>query len=198
MQTIALVGNGATFDCATLLKTYHAVIALDGGYQFCQKLGVTPTVTLGDGDSIEQTPPNFVELPDQTSTDLQKGLQYVTHTYQDYVIDLFGCVGIDRLDHTLSAIHLLSHNPSIRSLYTPHQQLRLIRDECELNDIPSFSLVPMTAAANVVIEGAVWSGQFTLDQTYSGLSNQAQEQTMHITVNRGTVLVITPITWTSK
>ncbi|EKD78758.1 MAG: hypothetical protein ACD_41C00279G0007, partial [uncultured bacterium] len=38
MQTIALVGHGTWFDCGTLLKSYDVVIALDGGYQFCQKL----------------------------------------------------------------------------------------------------------------------------------------------------------------
>src|SRR3989338_8921789 len=173
MQTIALVGNGTWFDCGMVLKSYDVIIALDGGHQFCQKFGITPTITLGDGDSITDKPTNFIVSTDQTTTDLQKGLEYIQEHFTDYVIDLFGFVSIDRLDHTLTAIHLLYNHRVIRSLYTPYQHLRPIIDQIELKNVTSFSLLPIEDSATVEIQGAKWNGQFVLDESYSGLSNSA-------------------------
>lgn len=195
MQTIALVGHGTYFDCRALLKTYAVVIALDGGYEFCKKNDVTPTVVLGDGDSIQQPPDNFIQLTDQTSTDLQKGLAYTQQHYQDYQIDLFGCTSHDRLDHTLTAINLLTNNHTIRSLYTPYQHLQIIYQQHNVQNVSDFSLLPLTATAQVEIIGAKWSGQFTLDDRYSGLSNQAIQDTIQITVQNGTVLFVSSVQW---
>lgn len=195
MQTIALVGNGTYFDCGKLLRQYASVIALDGGYQFCKKNNVVPTRTLGDGDSIDQPPADFIQLTDQTTTDLQKGLQYIAQHYSEHAIDLFGFVSIDRLDHTLSAIHLCTTHPAIRSLYTAYQRLDVLRQEQALAVTSDFSLVPFTPNAQVDITGAEWSGQFTLDTNYSGLSNCVRQADTHITVLHGSVLVIQP--WTA-
>ena len=196
MQTIALVGHGTWFDCGTLLKSYDVVIALDGGYQFCQKLEIAPTITLGDGDSITDKPTNFILSTDQTTTDLQKGLVYIQEHYNNYVIDLFGFVSIDRLDHTLSAIQLLVENNHIRQLYSPYQIIQKIQQSITLSLLTEFSLVPMTPSACVTIAGATWSGTFTLDSTHSGLSNQVTNNQTTITVQQGTVLCITPTLWT--
>lgn len=195
MQTIALVGYGTYFDCHALLKTYAVVIALDGGYEFCKKNGVTPAVVLGDGDSIIQPPVGFIKLSDQTTTDLQKGLQYIEQHYHDYQIDLFGCTSHDRLDHTLTAINLLTNNHTIRSLYTPYQHLQIIHQQHKIQHVSDFSLLPLTATAQVEIIGAKWSGQFTLDDRYSGLSNQAIQDTIQITVQTGTVLLVSTRPW---
>lgn len=195
MQTIALIGHGTYFDCRTLLRTYDTVIALDGGYEFCKKNGIEPTVTLGDGDSIKTAPTNFQHLPDQTTTDLQKGLAYIQHTYQDYQIDLFGFASLDRLDHTLSAISLLMVDPVIQSLYTPYQRLQVIQGRQEVQDVSDFSLLPLTPTAIVEITGASWSGTFTLGKTYSGLSNRAIQDTIQITVQSGSVLFVGSRPW---
>lgn len=195
MQTIALVGHGTYFDCRALLKTYAVVIALDGGYEFCKKNGVTPTVVLGDGDSIVQPPADFIKLSDQTTTDLQKGIQYIEQHYHDYQIDLFGCTSHDRLDHTLAAIQSLTQNDQIHCLYTPYQVLRIIRQSFTQSSIDEFSLLPVTATATVELTGCQWSGPFTLDNTYSGLSNRAIQDIISITVRSGIVLFIGSVQW---
>lgn len=186
MQTIALIGNGTFFNCSTLLQQYDVVIALDGGYDHCLKLGITPQYVLGDADSIKQPPANFQAIPDQTTTDLQKGIQFAKTQYPNCTIDAFCVTSHDRLDHTMAALL----HPDIASVYTPHQKITHVTTALQL---------PTTAGdlvSVIDIAGCQWSGnKIRLNADRSGLSNRSTAEQITIQLQSGSVLVITEQLW---
>lgn len=187
MQTIALIGNGTYFDCSTLLQQYEVIIALDGGYDHCLKLGITPQYVLGDADSIKQPPANFQTIPDQHTTDLQKGVQFAKQHYPDCTIDAFCVTSHDRLDHTMAALL----HPDIASVYTPHQKITHVTTKLQLPTTAD-SLVSV-----VNIAGCQWSGEkIMLNADHSGLSNRSTAEKVTITLQSGSVLVVTEQLWT--
>lgn len=193
MTTLALIGNGDFISCAEQLKHYDVIIALDGGYQHCQRLRVQPTVILGDGDSIQQPPTHFVPATDQDTTDLQKGFNYAQAHYPDAVIDAFCVTSHSRLDHTLAALQ----DERLRTVFTPYQQITRIADQfkqrCRIGQ--TFSLVPITATARVRITGSVWDGtDLLLNQARSGISNLTTASSLTIQVLSGQVWYIQSMT----
>ncbi|MBI4407052.1 MAG: thiamine diphosphokinase [Candidatus Kerfeldbacteria bacterium] len=187
MQTIALIGNGTYFNCSRLLQQYDVIIALDGGANHCQRLGITPQHSLGDGDSITQPTADFQIIPDQTTTDLQKGIQFAQQHYPHCIIDAFCVTSHDRLDHTMAALL----HPDISTVYTPHQKITQVTTELHL------STTPGNQVSVVNIAGCQWSGaQIRLDADHSGLSNRSTTEQVTITLQSGAVLVITEQLWT--
>ncbi len=201
-QQFALIGNGPFVPAFALMNDYTGVVALDGGYKHCTQLGITPLITLGDGDSIANDTA-YLSIPDQTTTDLQKGLAWLAEHYaQPYTVDLLSVTSAERLDHTLSAIQLASLHPEIRYLYTPYQRLQIVRDQLALDlpaDLP-FSIVPVAGTtATVAITGCCWNGNdLVLDGQSSGISNETTEEPLLITVRSGSVLVILQQLWTKQ
>ena len=85
------------------------VIAADAGYRACLDVGVTPSLLLGDFDSMEQPPdfPNVRRVPvekDDTDTMLavKAGLEQGCTEFH-----LYGGTGGRRLDHTLANLQML-------------------------------------------------------------------------------------------
>ncbi len=85
------------------------VIAADAGYRACLDAGVTPSLLLGDFDSMEQPPdfPNVRRVPvekDDTDTMLavKAGLEQGCTEFH-----LYGGTGGRRLDHTLANLQTL-------------------------------------------------------------------------------------------
>lgn len=186
MQTIALVGNGTYFNCSALLKQYDAIIALDGGYDHCLTLGITPRHVLGDADSIKQLPTNFKTIPDQTTTDLQKGIQFAKQHYPHCTIDAFCVTSHDRLDHTMAALL----HPDLTSVYTPHQKITRVTTALQLPTTTG-DLVSV-----IDIAGCQWSGEkIRLNAEHSGLSNHSTAEQVTIQLQSGSVLVITEQLW---
>lgn len=201
IQTIALVGNGPYVPAVDLMPQYDVVVALDGGYRHCQQLDIAATIVLGDGDSAPETAP-LLQLTDQTTTDLQKGLAWVAEHYAPpYSLDLFSVTSAERLDHTLNAIQLANRYPEIRHIYTPYQRIQIVRSQVELN-LPTgthLSILPVEVAATISLTGCHWSGEtITLDPQSSGISNVTTGEPIVITVKSGTVLVINAHVWTKQ
>lgn len=85
------------------------VIACDGGYEYCLKMGIRMDIVVGDFDSLSYVPehPNVVRLmPQKDDTDtgwaVREGLR---QGYRDFVI--YGGTG-GRISHTIANIQLLT------------------------------------------------------------------------------------------
>lgn len=86
------------------------VIAADSGYGNAAKLGVLPSVVLGDFDSWDEKklPKNIQKIPfppKKNDTDTQLAVEYAIEQGCDHIILIGGLSG--RLDHTLSNLAIL-------------------------------------------------------------------------------------------
>jgi thiamine pyrophosphokinase len=192
MQHILLVGNGLAPE-QFQGQHYNHIIALDGGIEHCRRLQLRVDHWLGDGDSSQPTE-QFDLQPDQSTTDLGKGLQWIAqHLTEPYQVDLLAVTSSERLDHTLAAIEQLQRVPQLNWIITPSQRLRLIRDQYTLAttvgdriSLVSFGMGPAT----VDIEGCQWSGTALSLEAVSGISNRATATTVEVRVHSGMVIFI--------
>lgn len=102
---VTLVGGGpvSVDDLSQAVNLAPMVIAADGGVRHAQALGQKVDHVIGDMDSIEPfAGPQFHEIPDQMTTDLDKCLYSSAAPYYIGVGFLGG-----RLDHHLAACHSL-------------------------------------------------------------------------------------------
>jgi len=120
-----VVAGGSAADLPSdtqALGQFDQVVAADGGVANALRLGLTPTVVIGDLDSLpgaerqllEQAGAAFnVHRPDKDETDLELALLWcAAHGAQEIV--LLGAFG-DRPDHTLGNLLLLTH-PRLRGV----------------------------------------------------------------------------------
>ena len=117
MPEVLIVANGdwpKQLDVAQRAETYRVVIALDGAANRLIGSNMIPDVLLGDLDSVAESALEqckasgvvIVHTPDQQSSDISKGLEWVQRTYPDSEVDIIG-VEIGRYDHHLAAYSAL-------------------------------------------------------------------------------------------
>jgi len=88
------------------------IIATDGAADRLLTIGVTPSVIIGDLDSLikeNHLDANIIHLPDQSTSDFQKAINYIEQNKLEPFI-LFGVSG-GSIDHILFNINILAkHN----------------------------------------------------------------------------------------
>jgi thiamine pyrophosphokinase len=164
------------------------VVAADGGFAHCLALGLTPSVVVGDLDSLApQQEARIGDLPlmrvprAKDQTDLQLALDLVASRSPGH-LTVVGAIGGERLDHTLAGIHagIALARAGWRLHYLgPSDELWLLAGPAEL-DLAAradryLSLVPLTAeVAGVCASGLRWELEgVTLRQGDSlGISNE--------------------------
>lgn len=98
-------------------KPGDLVIAADGGLKLLSQTGISPDIILGDFDSLGYVPskggfPQAVEilLHPVEKDDTDTGLAIKTALKRGYRhIELFGCLGGERFDHSIAALQSLSY-----------------------------------------------------------------------------------------
>jgi len=105
---VILIGNGVVD--AQQLRHHHGqypIIAVDGGANLAQELGLTPAWAIGDFDSANpdalQAARRRLQIKDQKSTDLEKALAALSAP----LVLAFGFLG-KRFDHSLAALHAMA------------------------------------------------------------------------------------------
>ena len=84
------------------------VIAADGGYTACRRAGVEPQLLLGDFDSLAEVPalPHVERVPvEKDDTDMMLAIKRGLERGET-LFHLYGGMGGQRTDHTLSLIHI--------------------------------------------------------------------------------------------
>ncbi len=197
MKPIALVANGEIKDLdliASIIRKYPRMIAVDGGLGYCDLMGITPELIIGDFDSASKAlrekyiQVKQIHTPDPQKTDLEKALELVpSQKWQ-----VFGALG-KRTDHTLTNIYLLARYPGRLFFETEHERLFVIDRECSLscNEGQILSLIPVSGEAKgVTTSGLKWElKNATLSKTFVSISNITTHDRIEITCESGDLLL---------
>ena len=203
MSKVLIVANGEwpkQFDLETV-GTYREVVALDGAANRLIGGNMIPDVLLGDLDSVsasvlEQCKASgitIVQMPDQQSSDISKGLEWVQRTYPDLEVDIIG-VEIGRYDHHLAAYSALFECNSDATILLDGWQARRVTQtptniETEPNSI--FSLIPFGNVTGATIKGCQFSlNNESLTTGTRGISNKATGRSITVSVESGDLLLL--------
>jgi len=140
-QDWLIIANGATLSTKQLksFQKSKKIIALDGAALPCIREGIIPDIVLGDFDSLDRSlidrlakkyDIEFIYLPDQNSTDLEKSFYYILD-YKPKSISVCQATGL-RLDHSIHNLRLLRRIHSQISdvtIYTEMEKVQFIRDK---------------------------------------------------------------------
>jgi thiamine pyrophosphokinase len=205
---VLIFANGVLPDLAAakrLLRPDDVLICADGGLEHARALGLSPSLLIGDLDSLPAEAPaspapgemTIKRFPrDKNETDLELALDTALQ-YDPASIVIMAGLGA-RTDHTLASISLLS-NP------------RLIGRDCRLDDGVEevllcqgraaiqgeagdlVSLIPWGApAVGVRTHGLKWQleGETLYSDRSRGLSNEMLEDRARIEVESGRLLIV--------
>ncbi|UPA28372.1 MAG: thiamine diphosphokinase [Verrucomicrobiota bacterium] len=94
-----------------LIRSFHLpIIATDGASVTLQEMGITPSVVIGDGDSLGTATPSqgsiWIQNRDQNFSDFEKAIQFL-RAYRLFPAVVLG-IGGGYIDHVLYNIELLS------------------------------------------------------------------------------------------
>ena len=194
-----IVGAGEVYDEAISYFDFPLIIAADGGYLSLKKRGVTPSLLVGDLDSLEYRPTGIELLSykvekDETDTELAYLAALERGASEFHII---GGVG-GRSDHTFANYCLLNriknegydaflYGIDDISFIAKNEKITL-SGECGRR----FSLFAFGGDARVNISGAKYSvSDVTLRPTDTfGVSNELTESDTDLGITSGSLLVI--------
>ena len=161
MESPLILVGGGDIDLPQLqgFAESYPIVAVDGGISSVLAAGLSPSLLLGDFDSIQPAdiPDDvpMVHITDQYSTDFEKALAVVSAP----LLLGFGFLG-KRLDHSLAALHALAgqyaKTPIV--LIDPHDAVICCRGAIEL-DLPASarcSIWPITTQQFSKSTGLRW------------------------------------------
>ncbi len=205
----AIIFANGDFDSADtsryLLDEANIVIAANGGTHHALEADITPTVVIGDGDSldadtrqqVEAAGGTFVSYPARKDeTDLELALLYAADQGCDEIV-ILGALG-GRLDQMLANVFLLTRPEVIdRDVHVldGRQDAFVIHREGCIEGEPgdTVSLLPIGGdAVGITVEGLEWPLD---DDTLPfgrarGVSNVLHARSCHISVRKGLLLCI--------
>lgn len=210
VKSAAIIANGDHQGLSALLPDLSAmdmIIAADGGADACMKIGMTPTLIIGDMDSISSAAlrrfekdgvPIIKHPADKDQSDLELALQAAVSRGAGRIA--IYCAMGGRWDMTTSNIFLLMapYLTNTTTIITDGcQHMRLLRGgehaAFKGHRGDALSLVPMgTAARGVCATGVAWplDGDVLYPWQARGVSNRLIGSTADITVSEGCLLCI--------
>ncbi len=189
------------------------VIACDGGYEYCNMIGLQPDLIIGDFDSVsehvksqilsiqEEKLAEVISLPvEKDDTDTMAALRIgIERGFRDFRI--YGALG-GRVDHTMANFHslvfLLDHGAKGYILSHDTMVTAIRNDTMRLHKGMEgiVSLFPLEKEiSHVTIRGLKYTGEdMTITNGFPiGVSNAFIGEPAEITVGNGTALVI--VSW---
>jgi len=178
-----------------------AVVCTDGGCRHAARLGVTPTVIVGDMDSLPKRLPRWKGTAylcdfDEDCSDLEKAFRLVLRMGADWVW-VAGALG-GRLDHTLVNLALFEKQAAAGlRLALVHDGLALLAGEGDIRlacrSSETLSLLASGDGCVVSTRGLRYRLKSrALAPGSLGLSNRAVSKDVRIRVHRGRLWVIRP------
>ena len=177
------------------------VIAADSGYRNAIRMGVSPSVVVGDFDSFREPLPTEIETiqvpTEKDFTDSQLAVDVALQRGADSLVLVGGLDG--RLDHTLSNLAILENlwHGGVRALITDgRNRVRYIENTSELVMNLGYPYLSIIAAdqkvKGVSIDGCKYPlKKATLRRDYQfAVSNEIQKNCALISVRRGGIFII--------
>jgi thiamine pyrophosphokinase len=204
MKTIILA-NGLIRDythAREALKGSGYVIACDGGLRHATALGIVPDCLLGDMDSVMAHDKNaftgrVVPFPaEKDSTDLELAMEHAIDQGAASVV-ILGALG-GRIDHEIANVHVLTTalEANIPAVIKDERTcIRLMNREITIcrEGSDTVSLIPLTTEVTGVTTRGLYyplRGESLQIGTTRGVSNRFTEETAHIIIDGGLLLVI--------
>ena len=181
-----------------LAQDHDLIVASDGAAHKALAVGLMPRIVCGDFDSIDldaarQGLPSaeFVSLPDQNLTDLEKTLALAIARGATS-ITIAGALG-GRIDHALGGIALLLryHGQIDLRIAGAGCEIRAVSGAAEIATTPgdTISLLAFAPGIRVTIAGVKWPLENqVLDIGTIGISNVALGDTVRLEVRGGAVV----------
>lgn len=188
------------------LNQEHYLIGADRGAQFLIDSGFTPSIAIGDFDSVTKEQYKIIEQRsgailsfdaiDKDYTDTELSFLHALERGSDEII-LLGGLGT-RFDHSLGNIQLLSlalQQGVKASLIDAHNRIRLMNDTLSVqrDQFEYISLLPYSeVVTGITLEGFMYPlQQATIKKGESiGVSNKLLDNTGTIHISTGQLLVI--------
>ena len=196
-KRIAVICNAPIVDYPKIrqrILNYPRLIAVDGGLNHCDRMGLKPHLLLGDFDSADpailskfSSVPQIRHPEEKDQTDLELALAKV-YDPQIEEIAVFGALN-GRIDHALGNLILLTRYPGKMVLESENERVFVIDKSIEFASYLGqvISLIPLNGpAVGIQTKGLKWEldGR-TLDKHFIGISNEATEQKVSISVEKG-------------
>ncbi len=195
----ALIANGHIENLSSLeiaIKAHSRIVAVDRGLIYCQQLGITPDLIVGDFDSVpltllkEYAHVSTITLPkEKDETDLEIALEHELQISQ--TVTLFGALG-KRIDHTLTNLLIASRYPERVVIETEQEIVFAIQGDVNISMIlgQTISLIPINGpVTGITTRGLQWElTDRTLDASFIGISNVCLQTPVHISIQRGILL----------
>jgi thiamine pyrophosphokinase len=188
-----------------ILRPDDIIIAADGGTRHALDLDLTPSVIIGDLDSLpeadrrklEEKGVQFIEHPaEKDQTDLELALDYaIRQNFHEIV--LIGALG-GRLDQTLGNLARLTGlkfaGLDVRA-DDGVEEAWFVRDSCQVSGQPGdlVSLIPWgRKTTGVTTSGLRWPlhGEILYPDKTRGISNELKGETATVSIHSGLLLVV--------
>ncbi len=202
-MNILIIAAGENKNPKRLLEYANAadyIICADAGYTHAKQIGIVPDILVGDFDSLQEEPADFlrkVKLPvEKDETDTLYALRFAFSKGATKVI-VYGGIGT-RFDHSYANICLLQHamvrdismtvTDGETEIYLTDSMLTLTGKKGQTVSVYSFSDV----CEGVTLKGFYYSLENAFLEKYDivGTSNIITEDVAEITVSSGNLLVV--------
>ncbi len=179
------------------------IICADGGYNTASLIGITPSVVIGDMDSVRGKIPEsikkIVHPKIKDKTDMHLCIDYALDNGYTEIIML--CAFGGRIDHSLASVFLLRYiieKGAEGMLLTKRSKVFAINGKTEISrgEYSKISLIPLTDT----VEGVTTTGlQYALEgatlyQTQNlGISNAFCGSSAEVQISRGILCIVCEI-----
>lgn len=213
MTTVVVITGAAPLDerDVAAVPEGSVLVAADGGLDHALTAGLTPSVLIGDFDSISPSGlawarrhAEVVEHPaDKAETDTELALAHAAALQPERLVLLAGRAPRERLDHLVTTVGALGA-PALADIggleaWWGGERLHVVHGPGKLElDVPpgtTFSVIAMHGPCRgVTVEGARWP---LVDHALGplvghGVSNEALEPPVAVAVTSGIVTVVIP------
>ena len=202
MKRCWIIGAGsvAQGDLPFAYGAEDLIVAADGGYCHLKQAGMEPHLLVGDFDSMDrpQVGCEVVTLPvEKDDTDLLAAVKEgFARGYTHFV--LLGCLGGDRLSHTLANVQLLSfikERGGDGLLVLGGTRVRMLKEETTTYPATqqgSCSVFAYSEQATLSLDGLYYPlNQGEITSAFPlGVSNHFIGKEATVTVHQGTIVVV--------
>jgi thiamine pyrophosphokinase len=174
---------------AAWAKSADVILAADGGANPLRAMNITPHITLGDFDSIEEVPLDGIRLPDQNTSDFDKLLAEAdARSY--HRLTVCNAEG-DLPDHFLASLYSAARSEvDVRFAFRRglgHVLCGFVARDFSVPKGARVSLLPLEECTGVTLGGVRWELENAVlkPRGLVSLSNVAERDSIHVELATG-------------
>ena len=163
-----------------------SIVAVDGGYNHCYELDLTPIAIVGDLDSVH---PDYLNSAQDAAIEIKRLPRAKDQTDLEYALDVFhkaqslilGGLG-DRLDHSFYNLYLLMQHPSQLLMETPFETVIALDRDYTIPACPDYKVLLLSTYKNPRVKNC--------ETTLNLPTEISLDKPLHLSIDHGTVLAV--------